>query len=122
MLCVVLGRTEDTATNIFLVQGGAREPQSGFPDSVVLGWCGGTFKGGLGGGKGSTAFVEQILAVVDVLVIFSVKFQQSKSYMFLKEPPSSSTELDLPVVQRKRHSANCAEDRRDPTGAVLGQG
>ena len=28
MLCVVLGRTEDIATNIFVVQGGAQEPQT----------------------------------------------------------------------------------------------
>ena len=38
------------------------------------------------GGQGSTTFVEPILAVVDVPVVFSDKFQQSKSWMFLKEP------------------------------------
>ena len=72
MLCVELGRTEDTATNIFLVWDGAREPQSGFPDGVG---GGGVAVGpqGLLPGRVLQRFVEQItdedgvvLAVVDV--------------------------------------------------------
>ena len=75
--------------------------------------------------QGSTAFVEQILAVVDVPVIFSDKFQQSKSYMFSKEPRfSSSTECWTSLLRNGDvyPQCHCAEDRRDPTGAVLGQG
>ena len=37
-------------------------------------------------GRVQQTFVEPILAVVDVPVVFSDKFQQSKSWMFLKEP------------------------------------
>ena len=61
------------------------------------------------GGQGSTAFVEQILAVVDVPVIFSDKFQQSKSYMFLKEPPIQFIDRAGPpccATETFTHSAN----------------
>ena len=63
--------------------------------------------------QGSTAFVEQILAVVDVPVIFD-KFQQSMSYMFSKVPQIQFIHrvLDFLVVQWRRHpQCYCAEDR-----------
>ena len=63
--------------------------------------------------------------VVDVPVIFSDKFQQSKSYMFLKAPQLQFIDrvVDIPVFRAETctHSANCAVQRGDPTGAVLGQ-
>ena len=50
-----------------------------------------------------------LFSVVDVPVIFNDKFQQSKSYMFSKEPQLQFIDrvLDLLVVQRRRgtHSA-----------------
>ena len=79
-----------------------------------------------GGRKSSRrAGADSFLPVVDVSVTFNDKFQQFKSYMFLKAPQLQFIDrvLDLPVVQRRRgtHSVNCAVVRRDSTGTVLGQ-
>ena len=63
--------------------------------------------------------------VVDVPVIFSDMFQQSKSYMFLKAPQLQFIDrvVDIPVFRAETctHSANCAVQCGDPTGAVLRQ-
>ena len=58
---------------------------------------------GWGGWEGSTALVEQILAVVGVPVIFD-KFQQSKSYMFSEEPQIQFIDrvVEFLVAQRRR--------------------
>ena len=71
--------------------------------------------------QGSTAFVEQILVVVDVPVIFSDKFQQSKSYMFSKEPQIQFIDrvLDLPVVQRRRGTHSAALQKTGEIPQVL---
>ena len=125
VVCVVRGVacTEDIATNIFLDWGGAPKSVPGWCGclvgvAVLLRWAG-------AGGQGSTAIVEQILAVVDVPVTFSDEFQQSKSYMFLKEPQIQFIDRAGPpccATETLTHSANCPEDGRNPTDAVLGQG
>ena len=64
MVCVCCawcwGRTEDTATNIFLVWSGAQEPQSGFPDGVVGGGAA-VCPQGLLPGRVLQRFVEQVI-------------------------------------------------------------
>ena len=101
------------------VLGRAREPQSGFPDGVGVGWVGGAAVGpqGLLPGRVLKRFEEQIidedgvvLAVVDVPVICSDKFLQSSSLAWRRPSFSSSTEW------QRRHF------REDSTGAVLGEG
>ena len=63
--------------------------------------------------------------VLDVLVNISDKFQQSMVFENLEVPQFQFIDLvvDIPVVRAVActHSANCAEDRGVPTGAVLGQ-
>ena len=65
-------------------------------------------------------------SVVDVPVIISDKLPQSIVYENVEVPQIQFivTVLDIPVATQRRftHSANCPEDRRVPTGAVLGQG
>ena len=57
--------TEDTATNIFLVWGGAQEPQSGFLDGGV----------GRGGAGGVIQFIDKVVDVPVVWVFFVVAAQ-----------------------------------------------
>ena len=63
--------------------------------------------------------------VVDVPAIISDKSQQSMLFEILDVPQFQFIDsvVDIPVMcaETCTHSANCAEDRRDPTGAVLGQ-
>ena len=73
-------------------------------------------------GKGP-AFARRRLVVVDVSVNMYDKFQQSPIYSGRCLPSISSTKWwTFPVMRAETctHSANCAEDRRDPTRAVLG--
>ena len=73
MLCVVLGRTEDTATNIFLVLGGAGEPQSGFPDGAGVGAAAG----------GVVQFLDKVVDVPVVVhpVVFEVFSQDGEGVL-----------------------------------------
>ena len=74
--------------------------------------------GGLQGlGQGSTVFVEQILAVVYVPVILQRQVPAVQVVHVLEVAPDSvhRQSADLPVVQQRR------ENRRDSTGAVLGE-
>ena len=106
-LCVVLGRTEDTATNIFLVWGGAREPPKWVPGWCWRGWGGGLVLKVFLPGRVLQRFVEQItdedgvvLAVVDVPVICSDKFLQ---FLFL--------DVEVPQLQFiAGHSLLCNRD------------
>ena len=70
-------------------------------------------------------FLGLLVLVVVVPVLDSDKFQQSKLYMFLKAPQLQFIDrvLDILVLRAETctHSANCAEDCRVSTGAVLGQ-
>ena len=63
------------------------------------------------------------LLVVDVPI--SDKSQQSMSFENVEVPQFQffDSVVDIPVMRAETctHSANCSEDRRDPTGAVLGQ-
>ena len=65
------------------------------------------------------------LLVMDVPVIISDKFLLSMSFVNLEVPQFQFIDrvVDIPVMRAETctHSANCAEDRGDPTGAVLGQ-
>ena len=89
----------------------------------VPGWCGGgsgwnCFSGLVRVVQGSSAFVKQILVVVDVFVIFSDKFQQSKSHENVEVHQIQFIDrvLDLRVVQRSRgtHSATVQKTSEIP--------
>ena len=66
------------------------------------------------------------LLVVDVPVIISDKFQQSIVYEDVEVPQIQFIDrvVDFSVVlQRRVRTVHlCAEDRRDPTAAAVGQG
>ena len=76
---------------------------------------GGGLQGLLPAGQGSTAFVEQILAVVYVHVIRQVPAVQVVHVLEGAPDSVHRQSADLPVLQQRR------ENRRDSTGAVLSE-
>ena len=80
---------------------------------------------GGGGGGGGAGGAGGFLSVVDVPAIISEKLQQSKPYVNVEVPQIQFIVkvLDIPVATLRRlPTVQTAEDRRDPSGAVLGQG